>query len=152
MKDDPASSVPMVEWSAVDVVDGIGPVLAYLRSSGRRIGLATSASISNETQIRAALARAGLDQYFSRIYCFKNTGLPKDADFYRHILLDLNIPASDALMVGDNYAKDVLAANHAGVFAVWFNPRSDQTSAGERHVTVHSMQDLHLFFESLDQS
>lgn len=148
MRDDPASTVPMVKWETVEVVKGVREVLAYLHSSGRRIVLATSASISDEGQIRAALRRGGLDAYFSRIYCFKNTNLPKGEEFYRHILNDLGIPASETLMVGDGFEKDVEIPNKLGIFAVWFNPRSDETRKSELHVTVHSMQELVDFFKS----
>lgn len=151
MRDDPASLIPMVEWPAVEVIDGIDSVLDYLLSSGRRIMLATSASISDEPQIWAALARGGLDRYFSRIYCFKNTHLPKGEAFYQHILDDLGLRADEALMVGDGFEKDVLAANDLGIFAVWFNPRSDETRSSNLHSTVQSMQELHSFFLSLDQ-
>jgi putative hydrolase of the HAD superfamily len=151
MKDDPASSVPMVEWESVEAVQGIESVLAYLQSSGRRIALATSASISDEAQIRAALARAGLDRYFFRIFCFKNTGLPKGAAFYRHILGELGITASDALMVGDSFEKDVLDSNSVGIFAVWFNPRSDEARSGGLYDTVHAMEELLSFFKALDR-
>ncbi|HSK89469.1 MAG TPA: HAD family hydrolase [Anaerolineales bacterium] len=152
MRDDPASTVPMVEWQTVEVVEGIADVLAYLHSNGRRSILATSASISDESQIRGALRRGRLDKYFSRIYCFKNTRLPKGEAFYRHILSDLGIPASEALMVGDGFEKDVQAANAVGIFAVWFNPRSNETRRGELHVMVHSMQELLAFFTSLDRN
>jgi putative hydrolase of the HAD superfamily len=151
MRDDPASATPMVEWSEIEVIAGSADVLAYLHSSGRRIVLATSASISNESQIRAALARGGLAAYFSHIYCFENTQLPKGQAFYRHILSDLGVPSSEALMVGDGFQKDVQDANAAGIFAVWFNPRSDERRAGEMHVTVHSMRELLAFFTLLDR-
>ena len=151
MKDDPASTVPMVEWETVEAVQGIESVLAYLHSSGRRIVLATSASISDEAQIWAALERASLDGYFSQIFCFKNTRLPKGKAFYRHILDTLGIPASDALMVGDHFEKDVLDPNDLGVYAAWFNPRSDETRKSKLHTTVQSMEDLLAFFKSLDQ-
>jgi putative hydrolase of the HAD superfamily len=151
MKDDPASTVPMVEWTVVEIIEGIQPVLQYLQSSGRRIVLATSAAISDEAQIRAALARVNLDRYFSRIYCFKNTGLPKGEAFYSHILEDLAIQASEVLIVGDSFEKDVLAANHAGIFAVWFNPGSYENHKSALHVTVHSMGELTSFFVSADQ-
>ncbi len=49
MKDDPASNVPMLEWQTVETIPGVESVLAYLQTSGRRIVLATSASISNES-------------------------------------------------------------------------------------------------------
>lgn len=146
MPDDPASTMPMIEWPTVQAVEGIAELLAHLQASGRTCILATSASISDEAQIRGALARVGLETFFSRIYCFKNTGLPKGKAFYRHILADLDLPASSALMIGDGYEKDVLIPNQVGLFAVWFNPRSDETRSGEGHVTVHSMQELLALF------
>lgn len=149
MRDDPSLTVPMVEWPTVEVIEDIAEVLKYLSASGRRAVLATSAEISDESQIRSALARVGLDKYFSYIYCFKNTHLSKGEDFYRHILSDLGIPATDALMIGDSFPKDVQAANAVGIFAAWFNPKSDETRQGNLYVTVHSMQELRTFFESL---
>jgi putative hydrolase of the HAD superfamily len=151
MIDDPSSTIPMVEWESVETVSGIDSVLAHLQSSGRRIVLATSASISDEAQIWGALARGKLDKYFSRIFCFKNTGLPKGEEFYRFILDQLEVRASDALMAGDSFEKDVLDANKVGIYAVWFNPRSDGAQSSELHVTVHSMKELLSFFKSLDQ-
>lgn len=151
MYDHPEITIPMVEWETVEVIEGIADVLAYLHSSGRHIVLATSAAISDEGQIRGALVRGGLDVYFSHIYCFKNTDLPKGEEFYRYALNDLHISASDALMVGDGFEKDVLAANAVGIFAIWFNPRSDETRKNELHLTVHSMCELIKFFELLDQ-
>jgi len=144
-------TTPMVEWDKVEVIEGVADALAYLYASGRRIVLATSEAISDEGQIRSALARGGLDKYFSNIYCFKNTHMPKGEAFYRHILEDLDISASDALMVGDGFEKDVQVPNALGIFAVWFNLRSEVKRMGELHVTVHSMRELREFFESLKQ-
>lgn len=152
MRDYPERLNPMVEWETVELVDGIADVLAGLHSSGRQIVLATSAEISDEGQIRGALRRGGIDSYFSRIYCFKNTHLPKGEAFYRHILADLNIPASEAIMVGDTFAKDVEIPNSLGMFAVWFNPRSEEDRKTYSHITIHLMTELRTFFESLDQS
>jgi putative hydrolase of the HAD superfamily len=152
MKDDPASSIPMVEWETVQAVPGTDSVLEYLHSSGRRVILATSAAISDEAQIRAALARVNLDGYFSHIYCFKNTNLPKGEDFYRHILHDLGIDASDALMVGDGFEKDIRIPNTLGMFAVWFNPKTNEVRNEDVHTTVHSMKELQEFFEAMDQN
>ena len=151
MRDYPERTTPMVEWETVEVIEGIADVLAYLRASGRRIVLATSAEISNEDQIRGALARGGLDTYFSRIYSYTNTNLPKGEAFYRHILNDLNVSASETLMVGDGFAKDVKIPNTLGMYAVWFNPRTAERHSDDLHVTVHSMRELRQFFEQLDQ-
>lgn len=151
MRDYPDRTTPMVEWDAVEVIDGIADVLAYLHASGRRIVLATSAEISNEEQIRGALARGGLDHYFSRIYSFTNTNLPKGEAFYRHILNDLTVPASGVLMAGDGFEKDIAIPNLLGIFGIWFNPRTDEARTSEMHVTVHSMPELRKFFEALDK-
>lgn len=150
MRDDPERTAPMVEWETVEVIDGIADVLAYLQASGRQMILATSANISDVSQIRAALARGGLDKYFSHIYSFRNTNLPKGEAFYRHILNDLSIPAADTVMVGDHFEKDVQTPNTLGIFAVWFNPRSDEAKLSDLHTTVHSMPELQKFLESLD--
>src|SRR5690349_7352611 len=151
MRDHPEiTTIPMVEWETVEVIEGIAELLAYLRSSGRRIVLATSAEISDEDQIRGALARGGLDTYFSHIYCFKNTRLPKGEAFYRYILNDLQISASDVLMVGDHFEKDIQIPNRLGMFGVWFNPKSNETRENDLHRTVHSMSELMKFFEALD--
>ena len=150
MRDHPEITTPMVEWETIEVIEGIADVLEVLQASGRRIALATSASISDESQIRGALARGGLDGYFSHIYCFKNTRLTKGEEFYRHILSDLDMPASDVLMVGDSFEKDVQAANAVGIFAVWFNSGSDETRKNDFHVTVHSMQGLRMFFTAME--
>ena len=100
----------------------------------------------SESQIREALARVDLDLYFSGIYCFENTHLPKGEAFYRHILADLGVAASDVLMVGDTFEKDVQIPNALGIFAVWFNQRSNEAHNDEMHTTVHSMYDLRIFF------
>jgi putative hydrolase of the HAD superfamily len=150
MRDHPEITIPMVEWETIEVIEGIADLLEYLRSSGRRIVLATSAEISDEGQIRGALARGGLDAYFSHIYCFKNTNLPKGEGFYRHILNDLHASPLDVIMVGDHLEKDVQIPNALGIFAVWFNPRSDEVHENELHITVHSLQELRSFFKSLE--
>jgi FMN phosphatase YigB (HAD superfamily) len=152
MHDYPERTNPMVEWESVEVIDGIADVLAYLHSTGRRIVLATSAAISDEEQIRGALKRGGLDAYFSGIYCFKNTRLPKGEAFYRYILDDLQLSPSNALMVGDGFEKDIQIPNLLGIYGVWFNPQSVKIRRDEMHFTVHSMGQLRAFFEALDQN
>ncbi|MBK9924567.1 MAG: HAD family hydrolase [Anaerolineales bacterium] len=149
MYDHPERTAPVIEWETIELIEGIADLLAYLHTSGRRIALATSADVSDESQIRGALARNGLDIYFSYVYCFKNTGLTKSEAFYRHILSDLNIPASDAMMIGDHFVKDVQTPNAVGMFAVWFNPKSDEIRKSDLHTTVYSMKELMEFFQSL---
>lgn len=151
MHDDLALTTPMVEWPTIQIIEGVADVLKDLHASGRRIILATSALVSDESEIRNALARVDLDSYFSKIYCCKNTHLSKSEAFYQYILTDLDVPSSEVIMIGDSFERDVQAANMAGIFGVWFNPISDETMNGESFMTIHSMQELRTFFDSLDQ-
>lgn len=149
MEDDPSSFAPMVEWPQVRAVEGIAEVLAHLQASGRRCMLATSANISNERQIRGALARAGLDSFFERIFSTSSTGLPKGEAFYRLILQELALDPSQALMVGDFFEKDVLIPNSLGMHAVWYNPRTSERRTAELHTTVGTMGELLEYFQNL---
>jgi FMN phosphatase YigB (HAD superfamily) len=152
MYDDPAQTAPMIQWLEVHSVPGIEPALAYLHASGRRLILATSADVSSVSQIRGALARVGLDSFFERIYSYENTRLPKGEAFYRHLLADLQIEPSAALMVGDHLEKDVLTPNRLGIYAVWFNESSAEDYTSELAVTIHKIADLHSYFEGIDRS
>lgn len=148
MDDDPAQTTPMADWPTVRSVPGADKVLAHLKAAGKTVCLATSANVSDEAQIRAALARVGLEQFISRVFCFKNTGLPKGEAFYRHILTELQLDPARALMVGDSFEKDVLAANAAGMAAIWFNVRTPEQRSSARCLTVHSMSELLAWFST----
>ena len=148
MKDDPVMNTPMVDWPQVRMVDGVDALLETIHTNGRIIALATSADVSTEAQIRAALARVNLEQYFDKIYAFGNTGLRKSAAFYQFILDDLKVQPADVLMIGDSFEKDVFAANQVGILAVWFNLPTAETRDGAAFVTVHSMAELLARFNS----
>jgi putative hydrolase of the HAD superfamily len=149
MKDDPSQNTPMVDWPQVEMVTGVETLLEAIHTGGRVIALATGAEVSNETQIREALARVNLDRYFDKIYCFGNTGQRKpSAAFYQFILDDLKVQPAEALMIGDSFEKDVLAANQLGIAGVWFNPSTPETRNGAGFVTVHSMAELQARFKN----
>jgi HAD superfamily hydrolase (TIGR01509 family) len=142
MKDDPSQSKPMIDWPQVEMIAGADALLESIHTNGRTIALATSADVSTEAQIRGALARVNLDRHVDKIYSFKNTGLKKSPAFYQYVLNDLKIQPAQALMIGDSFEKDVLAANQVGIAGVWFNPSTQESRDGEAFVTVHSLAEL----------
>lgn len=146
MIDDPASTTSMLEWKVVQRVPGIEAVLALLRTNGKTIVLATSAAVSDEEQIRLALARVRLDSFFNKVYCFKNTGLSKSEEFYRYLLKDMQLHPSQALMIGDSFQKDVLSANKAGIAAIWFNEKTSENRNTPLSITAHSMEEVKNIF------
>lgn len=142
MRDFPEYPGPMASWPVVESLPRAAEVLAALRS-GWTLALATNAGDSDEAAIRAALARVGLDALLDRIYCRRTVGHEKPAaEFFEFILEDLRLDRSAIVMVGDDFDRDVLGANRAGIRAIWLNERSEQDATGRMHRTVHRLDEL----------
>ena len=133
---------PMYRWPRVQAVEGVAEVLPQLAQE-RTLVLATNAEDSQRQDIRKALQRVGLDGYFSKIYCSRTLKRRKpSAEFFESILADLQLPASAVVMVGDNLVADVLGANSAGIYAIWFNAKTTEHSKGSLHSTIHQFSEL----------
>ncbi len=140
---------PMSTWPEVEAVGGVREALAALTRpgvggaaagnppAGFRVALLTNAGESTEAQVWEALARVGLDGYFEAVVLSREVGVPKTQPaFYEKALAILEktlalpgLRPEEAVMIGDNYENDVVAAKGAGLKAVWFAPR---TSASGR--------------------
>jgi len=133
---------PMYRWPRVQAVDGVAEVLPKLAKKCTLV-LASNAEDSEMQDIRKALARVGLEPFFSQIYCPKSLNRRKPSpEFFRSILADLRLPASAVVMVGDNLVADVLGANSAGIYAIWFNEKTNERSKGSLHSTIHHFSEL----------
>jgi FMN phosphatase YigB (HAD superfamily) len=122
MRDFPEYSAPMADWPRVEAVPGIASTLAALR--GRcSLALASSAEVSTPADVRRALERVGLGEAFSAIFTARELGVNKThPDFYPRVLERLDCRPEQALMTGDSYSGDVLAARRAGLRTAWYNP------------------------------
>jgi putative hydrolase of the HAD superfamily len=145
---DPTSPLPMCEWADLRLVPGVEAVLRHCEASGRQVVLATSAAVSDEAQIRRALDRVGVDKYFRRVFCQRNTGLGKCEAFYRKIVAELGAAAEDVLMIGDSLEKDIVPAEKAGISALWYNESGKKQ--GTAKATVTSMAEMLQWFQHLD--
>ncbi len=133
---------PMHAWPQVEPVTGIRTALRILKRTSA-LALATNAVDSGENEIRRALQRCDLSDYFDHIFCFRKLGIRKpEAAFYSGILDRLGLLTTEVFMVGDDLDGDVLAANALGLPAVWFNPSSDQSHSGALCRTIHDLGEL----------
>ncbi len=102
-------------------------VLRNLRSSGYRLGMITNGAPDLQ---RAKLEGAGLAPHFDIIVVSGEVGVGKpDPRVFELTLRALDVRPSEAVMVGDNPARDVLGAVSAGVRVVWVN-RTQAARAG----------------------
>jgi putative hydrolase of the HAD superfamily len=113
--------LPMALWPEVRAIDGAADVLADL-ALRYRIGVASSASVSDRAQIERALGRVSLAHFVSEIVCRREIGVRKaEATFWDAVLLRTGVRPDRIVMVGDDLIEDVLAPRRSGLAAVWFN-------------------------------
>jgi HAD superfamily hydrolase (TIGR01509 family) len=127
MRDFPEFSGPMATWPRVESLPCAREALDTLRSPGWLVVLATNAVDYDEAGIWEALRRGGLGDSVDRIYCSRSVGHRKlDPAFFDFVLQDLGLGRSEVVMVGDDFAVDIVGANAAGLRAVWLSPDSEQ--------------------------
>ena len=134
MRDDSSRIDAMYLWPEVELVEqGTAELLARLATTYTLI-IATSASASDEMMVLKALARVGVDGYFSKVYTSKEAGVSKtDPKFWLHIMQELGIGAERLLMVGDGFEGDVIAPSKLGIQSLWYNPNSSERRTGENY-------------------
>lgn len=138
----PEAKGKMKDWRKVEEMPGARKALHALHGKVG-IALATNAADSEETDIREALARVGLDSFVKRIFCYKAVGAKKSTpEFFRFVLEDLHAEAAQVVMVGDDPREDADAARAAGLRAVWFNPRTAENRVAEHLTTIHHLEAL----------
>jgi FMN phosphatase YigB (HAD superfamily) len=142
MRDDPHTSGPMYAWEHVEMIPHADLVLGALRADWL-IALATNAIDSDESDIRRALRRVGLNSLVDTVYCFREVGYRKPTrEFFQYILDDLKLVSRQVIMIGDSFEKDVQGANEAGIRAIWFNPYTQETRTNSFHRTIHVLSEL----------
>jgi putative hydrolase of the HAD superfamily len=123
-------SGPMCDWPRVEAVFGIETVLPTLKDKYRMI-LATNATESGERGVWEALRRVNLDGFFERIFTAKELGSAKpDPRFFQMVVSVLGCQPDQAVMIGDNYASDILGAKNAELRAIWYNPHFLEVDSG----------------------
>jgi HAD superfamily hydrolase (TIGR01549 family) len=88
-----------------------------------------------------------LEKYFAKVYLSCDTGLLKsDVGSYQQILADLDVDATDCLMVGDSPQSDLESAKAAGIPAVLI----DRREWAENIPKVKSLTELREYIATLE--
>jgi putative nucleotidyltransferase with HDIG domain len=123
MKLMPGQSGPMALWKEVSEVDGSIEALEKLLGK-LPMAVGTNAGDSNAELVWKALRRVGMGEYFSAVYTAQELGAAKpDAGFFRQIESVMARPTYQMVMIGDDYAVDILGAKSVGWKAIWYNPQ-----------------------------
>jgi putative hydrolase of the HAD superfamily len=142
MREFPEYQGPMVTWPRIELLPHVQEVLSQLHPNYLLV-IASNAAESDEAAIWGVMERAGLADFIDRAYCFKNVGYKKPApEFFHFILDDLGLEPEQAIMVGDDFAVDVLGASRVGLRAIWLNERTDEFRSGPLYQTIHDFDEL----------
>lgn len=127
---------PMAEWTRVAPMAGVIMTVPELAAQVPCY-VASNASDSDAEQVKAALARLGLDKYFQGIYTDKELGARKPStEFFRSLLCKLGCAAEDVIYIGNDYAKDIVPAKEAGLLTVFMSGETGEHAAADVHITT----------------
>lgn len=114
---------PMWTWEKNEWISGAKGVLTILSKKYCCV-IATSADQSNTQDMRKALARIDAEKYFCFFFSQKELGVKKpDVKFFEKTLNLSGFNATEAVMIGDQYEKDIVGAKTAGMQTVLLNEK-----------------------------
>ena len=117
----------------ITLLPGAIETLAWFRSRGVRLGMATNGSSAGQ---RAKIARFGLAPYFDCIIVEGEFGLGKPhREVYEALFAALGAEPAKMWSVGDNLEFDVAAPQSFGVYGIWV----DRDSEGLAFAAVSSL-------------
>lgn len=100
-------------------------MLETLKAKGYRL---FAASNSFGHLQRSRLRHAGILDYFEDTYISMDIGYDKpDVRFYQEALRRCGLQPSEVLMIGDSMTTDVIGAQNAGIDALFFDRRANQS-------------------------
>ena len=113
--------------------------LDYLRPRYRLFILSNGFT---ELQTRK-MQSAGIDGYFEGVVQSEDVGVNKpDRRLFDHALQVAGVPASEALMIGDDFAVDIVGARSAGWDQMYFNPRALDVATFTPTYEIRSLLDI----------
>jgi len=98
------------------------PTLATLKSQGFRIGAVTNGADNDNSQ--ALIDKGGVRPYLEYIVSSAVYGKRKPhPSIFRAALQYFGLPATKAVMIGDDYEADIVGAGGAGLRSIWITRR-----------------------------
>ncbi|HWI66501.1 MAG TPA: HAD-IA family hydrolase [Symbiobacteriaceae bacterium] len=132
----------MVTWPRVALIPGADRALAEL-SQRFPCCLASNAGISNAELMGQALERVNVRQYFQHLWTSKELGVAKpDPGFFLGITERLGLEPGQAVMIGNDYTKDIAGAKGAGLKTVWLNEAGLPLPGPAVDVVIRTLDEL----------
>jgi len=121
---------------------GAEEVLRRLRSAGLLLGLLTNGAPGLQ---REKIESSGLGLFFDAAVVSGEVGTGKPApEIFHHLLARLGVAPSEALMVGNSLARDIMGGQRAGLHTCWLALEGEDEPLGlvEPDHTIRSLGEL----------
>ena len=128
--------------------------LAAIKKKGFKVGIITNTTISTEKDVRKILQQLGLESYIDFVVTSVDAGCEKpDGRIFSMALRSAGVKASDAVMVGERVAKDIVGGNRIGMKTILFkwNQRYPETVTEQEEQPTYTIKDLKELQHVLDQ-
>lgn len=128
--------------------------LIALKRKGFKVGIITNTTTSREEDVRKVLQQLGLESYVDFIVTSVDAGCEKpDGRIFSIALRTAGVKATEAVMVGDQVAKDIVGGNRIGMKTILFkwNQRHPQTVTGQEEQPTYTIGHLRELQHVLDQ-
>lgn len=103
------------------------PTLRSLHQQGYILGMISNAG--DDADVQTLVDKAGLRPFFDQILTSAAIGIRKPhPSIFRTVLDHWDLPASQAVMVGDTLSADILGAHNAGMRGIWIDRRADEAT------------------------
>ncbi|MEJ2186522.1 MAG: HAD family hydrolase [Gemmatimonadota bacterium] len=142
MRDFPGYSGPMARWPEVEVMPGAREALQAL--VGEYVCcVASNAGSSDGRLMEEALRRGGIGGFFQHFFTSSELGYSKpDVRFFREVVRRLGVEPYEALMIGNDYARDIVPARSVGMRTVLCSDAAPATDAPAADDVIASLSSL----------
>ena len=117
------------------LVDGARRLLDYLLENNYPMYIVSNGfkEVQNEK-----IKTSNIDKYFKKVYLSEDIGYQKpNRKIFDTILLDLGALPEECLMIGDDFAVDILGAKNAGIDQLYYNPDGVAQSVNPTYEVKH---------------
>jgi HAD superfamily hydrolase (TIGR01662 family) len=141
-----------------DAVPQAKETLIAMKQKGFKVGIIANTTISREKDVRKTLQQLGLESYIDFILTSVDAGCEKpDGRIFSIALRAVGVKASEAVMVGDRVAKDIVGGNRIGMKTILFkwNQRYPETITGQEEqptCTIKHLRELQYVLDQIDRS
>lgn len=142
LSDDELDLIFLDGAESISLMDDVKELLDYLTTQKVRIAILSNTGF-RESSHRTQLRRFGIEDYFEFFIATSDYLLRKpDKRIFDLALAKLELNASEVWYIGNKFEFDIVGANNANIFPVWFNKNKESPNGDIEHLNINSYKEL----------